>query len=256
MPLHLSNLKPASAAMACSLLFAVAACGGEKAAEERAEENANASQNGAAAESAEVSAAAADEVDAAMEAAQEALSTAEEEAADAMENPQHTVDEMLKAAGETPESAAMKLANVTSDAFAAEAGIVQAVAVEGVSTAQLIKASAEETAETGVAVPAGDAAAGRRVFVKCMACHTVQEGQHRVGPSLYGIVGKTAGTVEGFRNYSPANRDSGVTWTPEVLFDYLESPQTFMPGTRMIFAGLPSEKERADLIAYLESASQ
>lgn len=117
-------------------------------------------------------------------------------------------------------------------------------------------ASPAAAAPVLAALAEGDAAAGKRVFAKCMACHTVNEGQHRVGPSLYGIVGRTAGTVEGFRNYSPANKDSGVVWTADVLFDYLENPQAFMPGTRMVFPGLPSEKDRADLIAYLQSASE
>ena len=252
--MHLSKLKPASAVMAGSLFFALAACGGDNAADEGAQENASASQNETAADEGAASDAA--ETDAAMEAAREALTSAEEEAADAVENPPHKADEMLKAAGATAESAAAKLANVTGGGLSANSGFVQAVFVESAPNVQLINASAEETGEAASPALNGDAAAGKRVFVKCMACHTVQEGQHRVGPSLYGIIGKTAGTVEGFRNYSPANRDSGVTWTPEILFDYLEAPQAFMPGTRMIFAGLPSEKERADLIAYLQSVSE
>lgn len=98
----------------------------------------------------------------------------------------------------------------------------------------------------------GDPQAGRRVFAKCMSCHAVQPGQNRVGPSLYGIVGREAGTVEGF-NYSEANSESGVTWTKDVLFEYLKDPRGFMPGTKMIFPGLPSEEDRRDVIAYLDS---
>jgi len=98
----------------------------------------------------------------------------------------------------------------------------------------------------------GDAAAGKRVFVKCMACHSIQEGQNRVGPSLYGVVGREAGTVDGF-NYSDANADSGITWTEETLFAYLENPQEYIPGTKMIFPGLPKPQDRADVIAYLKS---
>lgn len=98
----------------------------------------------------------------------------------------------------------------------------------------------------------GDAAAGKRVFVKCMSCHSIAEGQNKVGPSLYGIVGREAGTVERF-SYSKANSESGITWTKDVLFEYLENPSGYMPGTKMVFPGLKTEKERRDVIAYLES---
>jgi cytochrome c len=100
----------------------------------------------------------------------------------------------------------------------------------------------------------GNAEEGAKVFRKCMACHVVQEGVNRVGPSLYGIIGRTAGTVPGY-NYSPANKNSGVTWTPEVMFEYLENPRGFMPGTKMTFAGLPQPQDRADVIAYLKRES-
>jgi cytochrome c len=101
----------------------------------------------------------------------------------------------------------------------------------------------------------GDAAKGKRVFVKCMSCHTVQAGQNRVGPTLYGIVGRDAGTVDGFA-YSDANKNSGITWTEPVMFAYLENPQEYIPGTKMIFPGLPSEQDRADVIAYLKSEAK
>ncbi|MBI1391977.1 MAG: c-type cytochrome [Alphaproteobacteria bacterium] len=100
----------------------------------------------------------------------------------------------------------------------------------------------------------GDAAKGKRVFVKCMSCHSVQEGQNRVGPSLYNVVGREAGTVEGY-NYSTANKSSGVTWTESNLFEYLEAPQEYIKGTKMVFPGLPSEQDRADVIAYLKNPS-
>ncbi|MEE4208783.1 MAG: cytochrome c family protein [Parvularcula sp.] len=101
----------------------------------------------------------------------------------------------------------------------------------------------------------GDATAGKRVFARCMSCHTVQQGQNRVGPSLYGIVGREAGQVEGF-NYSEANANSGIVWTKDVLFEYLEDPQGYIPGTKMIFPGLPKEEDRRNIIAYLEEAAQ
>ena len=75
-----------------------------------------------------------------------------------------------------------------------------------------------------------------------------------VGPSLYGIVGRPAGTIAGF-DYSAANRDSGITWSEETMFEYLENPQEFIKGTKMIFRGLPKPQDRADVIAYLKSVS-
>ena len=101
---------------------------------------------------------------------------------------------------------------------------------------------------------AQDATAGERVFRKCMACHTVEEGKNKSGPSLFGIVGRKAGTVEGFR-YSKANKDAGeagLIWTEEELTVYLANPRSYMPGTRMAFAGLRNAEETANLIAYLK----
>lgn len=97
----------------------------------------------------------------------------------------------------------------------------------------------------------GDPAAGRRVFVRCQTCHVIEEGVNRVGPSLYGIFGRTAGTVDGFR-YSTANAESGVVWDAENMFEYLENPRAFIPGTIMAFPGIRSEQERADVIAYIK----
>ena len=96
----------------------------------------------------------------------------------------------------------------------------------------------------------GDAAAGQRVFLQCQSCHAVEPNANRIGPSLHGIVGRHSGAVQGF-NYSPANRDAGITWTPEKLFQYLENPPRVVPGTTMAFAGIGDPQRRADLIAYL-----
>jgi cytochrome c len=80
----------------------------------------------------------------------------------------------------------------------------------------------------------------------------VEAGKNRVGPSLHGIVGRTTGTVEGFK-YSPANQNAKLTWTPEVLDRYLTNPRETIPGTIMAYAGLRNPTQRADLIAYLET---
>lgn len=139
-----------------------------------------------------------------------------------------------------------------------------AASLFAVTAAQAADPAAEEAVVAAAAVAAvqdegpgtgGDPAKGKRVFAKCMSCHSIREGQNRVGPSLYGIVGREAGSVEGFR-YSDANADSGVTWTKDVLFEYLKDPRGFMPGTKMIFPGLPSEEDRRNVIAYLESVAE
>lgn len=101
-------------------------------------------------------------------------------------------------------------------------------------------------------IPEGDAANGEKVFRRCQACHAIQEGAHRVGPSLHNIINRPAGTAEGFTRYSKANAESGIVWTEEVLFEYLENPRQYVPGTIMAFAGLPKPQDRADVIAYLK----
>lgn len=103
------------------------------------------------------------------------------------------------------------------------------------------------------AAHAADAEAGARVFrIQCGACHLVEAGKNRVGPSLAGIVGRKSGTVEGFR-YSAANKGADITWTPEVLETYLTNPKAVVPGTTMAYVGLRNATQRADLIAYLET---
>ncbi len=97
----------------------------------------------------------------------------------------------------------------------------------------------------------GNAAAGKAVFIQCQACHSLKEGENRVGPSLHNKIGATAGQVPGFR-YSEANRNSGIVWTEEKMFEYLKNPRAVIPGTTMAFAGIPDPQRRADLIAFLK----
>ena len=96
---------------------------------------------------------------------------------------------------------------------------------------------------------------GAEVFEKCRACHDVgPDAKNKVGPVLNDIVGRKAGTIEGFA-YSEANKTAGgkgLTWTEDVLLKYLENPLTFMPGTKMAFAGLKDVQDRKDLIAFLK----
>ena len=99
---------------------------------------------------------------------------------------------------------------------------------------------------------AQDAAAGEKDFIVCRACHQIgPNAKIAIGPVLNGIIGRKAGTYPGY-TYSDANKDSGITWTPEELNKYLESPQTVVPHTKMIFPGLKEEQKRKDVIAFLE----
>lgn len=101
-------------------------------------------------------------------------------------------------------------------------------------------------------VAAADLAAGEKVFGKCKACHKV-DGSNGTGPHLNGVVNRGKSSVEGF-NYSPAAAAmSAESWTPENLFNFLENPKGYMPGTKMSFAGLSKETDRANVIAYLEA---
>jgi cytochrome c len=103
-------------------------------------------------------------------------------------------------------------------------------------------------------LPPGDVAKGEKLFkARAAQCHTGNKGgTNGVGPNLWGIVGRLAGTVPDF-SYSKANSESGVIWSPEVLDVYLENPKKFMPGTKMAFAGLKKAQDRADIIAYMET---
>jgi cytochrome c len=98
---------------------------------------------------------------------------------------------------------------------------------------------------------AQDAAAGEAVFKRqCSICHSPVAGKNMVGPSLFGVIGRTAGTVPGF-HYSPANKTSGITWDAAKLDPYLTNPREVVPGTIMAFAGLKDAQQRANLIGYL-----
>lgn len=97
----------------------------------------------------------------------------------------------------------------------------------------------------------GDAGAGKVVFAQCQSCHAVEEGVNKVGPSLAGIIGRAAGSVDGYK-YSPANASSGLTWSEEQLYVYLENPQRIVPKTKMVYPGLREAQKRADVIAYLK----
>jgi cytochrome c len=100
---------------------------------------------------------------------------------------------------------------------------------------------------------AADPAAGEKIFkAQCGICHAVVAGQNRVGPTLFGVVGRRAGSVPGF-NYTADHKKLGVTWDAATLDKYLANPRAMVPDTSMLYAGLKNDAERADLVAYLET---
>jgi cytochrome c len=101
----------------------------------------------------------------------------------------------------------------------------------------------------------GNAARGEARFKECAACHKLDAGANEVGPSLHGIFSRKAGELADFR-YSPAMKRSRVTWTAETLDKYIADPQAFIPTNRMPYAGISNASDRADLIAYLQKATQ
>ena len=100
----------------------------------------------------------------------------------------------------------------------------------------------------------GDVAAGRQVFRKCQACHSTEPGKHILGPSLAGIVGRKAGSAEGY-DYSPAMRQANIVWNATTLDAYLDDPAKVVPGNKMPFPGLKTGQDRSDVIAFLASTA-
>lgn len=250
--------------LAGSLLLALGACGGGS------ESSSDSTTSEKIAEAAEkVEEAGAKAANDLQQAASDAGDAIEETSANAMDGAKDAADKVGNAVGSAAESAGENIQNAAANAGEAANNAVasakDAAAGAGEAATDVVKdasaavSGAADAATNEVASAfaglTGDAAKGKRVFAKCMACHTVQEGQNRVGPSLYGIVGREAGSIEGF-NYTDANKNSGITWDEATLFAYLENPQEYIPGTRMIFPGLPEAQDRADVIAYLKSAAE
>jgi cytochrome c len=128
--------------------------------------------------------------------------------------------------------------------------------VGGVKTGNLpntkTAAAKKPAADIASLIASADIDAGAKVFKKCATCHTaVQGGGNKVGPNLFGVVGRKRASIAGFA-YSEAMKAKGGSWTVEDLNLWLTKPRDFVPGTKMGFAGLPKDKDRANVIAYLK----
>lgn len=108
---------------------------------------------------------------------------------------------------------------------------------------------------TAMAQTAGDPVRGKTVYARCAACHDLNTGATRLGPSLKGVVGRTSGTMPNF-NYSQSMKDRAVSWDVAALDAYLAAPAKYIPGNRMAFPAMANAQDRADLIAFLQQSAR
>ncbi len=130
-------------------------------------------------------------------------------------------------------------------------GVVELVALEEVEDTE-VEAEPVDITEL---LASADVTKGQRVFTKCQACHKLEDGQNSVGPHLFQIIDRPVGAVSDFK-YSSSMAEFEGNWTVQQLSDFLVNPKKYVPGTKMVFAGLKKDNDRANLIAYLIESSQ
>jgi cytochrome c len=132
--------------------------------------------------------------------------------------------------------------------------------IEGLESSVASTSSSSETkvvekVDIGQLLALGDLAHGEKVFKKCSACHMIASGgKNMIGPNLWGVIGRTAGSISDYK-YSKAMTAYAKQWNFEEMNSYLIKPQAYIKGTKMAFAGLRKEKDRASVILYLNSKS-
>lgn len=147
----------------------------------------------------------------------------------------------IRGESHAPEKPGFELAAPPPEAKAGEAAAPAAAAFSFAEVAKLLPTAKPEN--------------GQATFKKCAACHTGDKaGANKVGPHLWGVVGRKAGSVEGF-SYSEPMKSKGTDWTFEQLANFIHSPKTALPGTKMVFPGIPNAGDLADLLAYLRTLS-
>ncbi|MBE2277490.1 MAG: cytochrome c family protein [Rhodobacteraceae bacterium] len=130
----------------------------------------------------------------------------------------------------------------------------QAYVIATDSDAPAAEAEAAAPVDVAALMAAADPAAGEKVFGKCKACHKL-DGKNGTGPHLDGVVDRPIASIADFKYSTSMEEHKGTNWTPEVLFQFLESPKGFASNTKMSFAGLPKPEDRANVIAYLAASN-
>lgn len=157
----------------------------------------------------------------------------------------------------SPTTVAQKPRPLTAEVQVAPAKTAAPQPTSAPETAEAPEEAPEEAmpsaAEQALAL-VGDAAKGKKTFrKKCMGCHTPDKGEaDRTGPNLWGIVGREKGASENFR-YSASLRAMGGVWSEADILGFIAGPRTFLPDTKMTFAGLKKAQDRADIVAYLNT---
>ncbi|MGI9291815.1 MAG: c-type cytochrome [Gammaproteobacteria bacterium] len=137
-----------------------------------------------------------------------------------------------------------------------DAGAPQEAAGQAAEDAKETAATVADPAEVAARVAAADPENGKRLYIYCQACHTLNSGgPNKVGPNLYGVVNRGAAMAEGFVFSEPLS-NSGLVWDQVTLDAWIENPSRLVPGTTMVFGGIKDPVQRANLIAYLEQATQ
>lgn len=131
-----------------------------------------------------------------------------------------------------------------------------APAAEGAAPAADAAAAPAAAGDLAAMIAAADVAKGKTLFLQCRACHSLNPESEpgKIGPTLYGVIGRAAGSVPGFA-YSDAVAKSGKTWSVEDINHWIEKPSEFLPGNKMVFIGLKNPQDRANVIAYIQQES-
>ena len=205
-------------------------------------------------------------------AASDVVESAEETATAAAEAVTDAASETTEAAGEAfsdtveaTEDAVEGAIEEATDAAAAVSDAAKAVAGAAGATVAAVSEAASDAADSAgemvdaaagglvAMIAGGDVAKGEKVSKKCKACHVFDEGgKNKLGPALWGVVGRDIGSHEGF-NYSGALNELDGDWSYDKLDQFLAAPKKYVPGTKMVFAGVRKEQDRADLIAYMRT---
>ncbi len=175
-----------------------------------------------------------------------------QQATEKAESPAPATEAAAPATNEVAAAPAAEAAAPAAPAAEAAAPAADAAAPAAAAAAPAAGAMVLAIKDKAGATLSGDATKGEAVFRQCQTCHVVTAGVNKVGPSLHNIIGRTAGQVAGFR-YSEANKKSGIVWTEQELYTYLENPKARIPGTIMAFVGIKDSQKRADLVAYLKT---